>query len=404
MRLVFEEQKPRLGHTVDLDIYFHRAGVYLLGFIEAVELAVLLEIFDRYRREIHQAYRLRAPELFSDREIFVVGLLQQLVLKLHAVNDGQKCRVAAVIRPVGVDHANLGYRRVAVLGFEIILTERNVVRVHGETVFFDEVLKPRSVEFDKSVKSSDLGRNVVFYRESLGLFETRLARLDGVDDIFLYPLRVGIGDVADEDVYFRRAYQRALALRDYLYALSRRVGALVELTGQEFDGKALAVYLDAVRYNVELGLGEHGALCIIEELGRDILRIVAVDNAHVGEILDSEQVSCLAEQGFSLLSEFFFLFDEYSVYHLLFLRCGERFRADVVPVEGVVKMNFFYLFVCRGYCLPKRIFDRRHAENSAAARHELAVFLGGTRDIYAVPNLVRDIYFISLFVCHGIAL
>ena len=132
------------------------------------------------------------------------------------------------------------------LGFEIILTERNVVRVHGKTVFFDEVLKPRSVEFDKSVKSSDFGRDIVFHGERLGLFEACLARLDGVDDIFFYPLRVGVGDVADEDVYFRRAYQRALALRDYLYALSRRVGALVELTGQEFDGKALAVYLDAV--------------------------------------------------------------------------------------------------------------------------------------------------------------
>ena len=117
-----------------------------------------------------------------------------------------------MIRPVGVDHANLGYRRVAVLGFEIILTERNVVRVHGETVFFDEVLKPSSVEIDKSVKSSDFGRNVVFHGERLGLFETCLACLNRVDDIFLYPLRVGIGDVADEDVYFRRAYQRALAL------------------------------------------------------------------------------------------------------------------------------------------------------------------------------------------------
>lgn len=67
-------------------------------------------------------------------------------------------------------------------------------------------------------------------------------------------------------------------------------------------------------------------------------------------------------------------------------------------------MNFFCLFVCRGYCLPKRIFDRRHAENSATARHELAVFLGGARDINAVLYLIGDIYFISLFVCHGIAL
>ena len=97
MRLVFEEQEPRLGHTVDLDIYFHRAGVYLLGFVEAVELAVLLEIFDRYSRKIHQAYRLRAPELFSDREIFVVCALEQLVLKLHAVYDSKESSVAAVI-------------------------------------------------------------------------------------------------------------------------------------------------------------------------------------------------------------------------------------------------------------------------------------------------------------------
>ena len=60
VRLVFEEQKPRLGHTVDLDIDFHRAGVYLLGLVETVELAVLLEMLDRYSRKIHQAYRLCA--------------------------------------------------------------------------------------------------------------------------------------------------------------------------------------------------------------------------------------------------------------------------------------------------------------------------------------------------------
>ena len=290
------------------------------------------------------------------------------------------------------------------LGFEIILTERNVVRVHGKTVFFDEVLKPGSVEIDKSVESSDFGRDIIFHGERLGLFKACLARLNGVDDIFLYLLSVGVGYVADEDVYFSRAYQRALALRDYLDALSRRVGALVELTGQEFDGKALAVYLDAVRYNVELGLGEHGALCVVKKFGRDIFRIVAVDNAHIFKIFYPEQVVRFAEQGLCLLRELLFLFDEYSVYHLFFLPCGERFRADVVPVEGVFKMNFFCLFVCRGDSLFERVLNCRNSENSAAARHELAVFLGGTRDIYTVPNLVRDIYFISLFVCHGIAL
>lgn len=66
-------------------------------------------------------------------------------------------------------------------------------------------------------------------------------------------------------------------------------------------------------------------------------------------------------------------------------------------------MNFFCLFVCRGDSLFERVLNCRNSENSAAARHELAVFLGGTRDIYAVLYLVRDIYFIALFVCDGIA-
>ena len=60
VRLVFKEQKPRLRYAVNIYIDFHRAGVYLLGFVEAVELAVLLEMLDRYSRKIHKAYRLCA--------------------------------------------------------------------------------------------------------------------------------------------------------------------------------------------------------------------------------------------------------------------------------------------------------------------------------------------------------
>ena len=69
-------------------------------------------------------------------------------------------------------------------GFEIILTERNVVRVHGETVFFDEVLKPSSVEIDKSVESSDFGRDIIFHGERLGLFKACLAPSTGLMTYF----------------------------------------------------------------------------------------------------------------------------------------------------------------------------------------------------------------------------
>ena len=67
-------------------------------------------------------------------------------------------------------------------------------------------------------------------------------------------------------------------------------------------------------------------------------------------------------------------------------------------------MNLFYLFICRGDSLFERVLNCRNAENSAAARHELAVFLGSTRDINAVLYLIGDIDFIALFVCDRIAL
>ena len=79
--------------------------------------------------------------------------------------------MAAVVGPVGIYHSDLGHGRVTVLGFEIILTKRYIVRVHRETVFFHKFLKRRAVKTYKAVKCGDRIRYVVFNSKRFGLFE-----------------------------------------------------------------------------------------------------------------------------------------------------------------------------------------------------------------------------------------
>ena len=346
MSFVFKEQQPRFFNAVNVNVYLDRAGIDLLGLVKFVKLAVLLEVFDGYRRKIHKADRLCAAELLSYCDVFVICLLQQLILEFHAVDNGQKGRVAAVIGPVGVDHAYLRYRRIAVLGFEIVLAECDVVAVHCEAVLPDEILKPLSVEIYKAVKSPDAGRKVVFDLERLRFFEARLARFNGVNNIFFYLFNVCVSELACQNIYFCRAYQRPLALRDYLYALGGGVCALIELPGQILDCEALAVDVDIVRDYVELRLGEYGALCVAKQLLRDVLCVVAVYHAHVFESLYAEQNYRIGEQSLRLVGELGLLFNVNSVDHLFFPLCHERPCADVVPEKCVGKMYLRNFFVC----------------------------------------------------------
>ncbi len=49
--------------------------------------------------------------------------------------------MTAVVRPVGVDHADLGDGRVPMLCPEIVAAETEVVEVHREALFIEETLK-----------------------------------------------------------------------------------------------------------------------------------------------------------------------------------------------------------------------------------------------------------------------
>ena len=123
MRLILEEEQPVLRLTVDCDSDLHGARVYLFRFVKLVELSVSLEVPGRDRPDVHQVDRLGAAELFPGVEVFLICLLYVFIVELYRVYGSVECRMAAVVRPVSVDHADLCYRRVTLLVPEVVAHE-----------------------------------------------------------------------------------------------------------------------------------------------------------------------------------------------------------------------------------------------------------------------------------------
>ncbi len=277
MRFVLKEQKPRLLYTVYVYLNLDRAGIYLLGFVELVEMTVFPEIFDCKSGDIHETYRLCASELASYRYILIVCSLKKRILKFHIVYRGKKCRMTAMIGPVCVYHLYFRDCRVTVFVFKVRLTECYVVLVHRKAIVSDKFFKTVRVKACKSVKRFYGRRDIVVYLKRLGLFKRSLASLDGVYYIFLYFSNIVIGNIAVKRINLGRAYKRTLTLRDYLNTLSRGICSLVELTGQIFNSEyKCAVKICLGRRNIKLRLGEYRLYRIIKELLGNILRIVAV--------------------------------------------------------------------------------------------------------------------------------
>ena len=316
---VLEEKEPGLFLSVRLNLDFDGAGVDLLGLVELRELSGLFEVSYGEGRYVHKADGLRPPELFSRGDIVVVCALEKLVLELHAVDGGVEGGVAAMVGPVGVDHLDFGDGGLATLGFEVLLAEGAVVRVHGETVAFNESFEPRPVEGGEALKGRYLGGYAVLGGEGLGLFEARFPGFNGVYDVFFDVGDVLFGKVAVKGIDFRRPDCGALPLGDNLDALGGGVGSLVKLTGKVLHGESHgAGKVDFVRDDVQLGLGENGFLRVLEKLLADVFGVVAVDDPDALEIFYPEKGHGVAFKSLCLGGKLVFLFNKNAVYQISF--------------------------------------------------------------------------------------
>ena len=302
--LVLEEVEPVLVVAVHVDLHLDGAGVDLLGLVEVLEDALGLEPLGTDRAHVHEGDRtVVAGELVTHAEVLLEGRCDRGVVDLQVLEVGAEGRVAAVVRPVGVDHLDLGDRGHPALGGEVALAEGDVGEVHGQAAVVDEGLELRLVEVEEAVEGLDHGGLGIARPEGLAGGEGGLAGLDRVDHVALDRLDVLVRELALEDVDLRGTDRRPLALADELDALARRVGALVKLAGQRLDREDDVAVGDRGHLAggvVGLGLGEDGGHAGVKELLGDALHVVAVDEPQVGEAFDAEHVPQLVREGLGL--------------------------------------------------------------------------------------------------------
>ena len=317
VRFVFEEKQPVLVLAVVIYGDLDGAGVDLFALVEFCEFAFFFEHLRADRSDVHEIHGLRSAKRLSRIEIALPSSLGGGVLEFHAVDRREECRMAAVIAPVGVDHADLGDGGIASLIFEIRLAERRVVHVHRKAVLFYKSAKTVPVKRGKAVKNGNVRGDGVFLNEGFFFGEGRFACLDRIDYVLLDRGEICLGDLARENVHLRRSDERTVSLREELYALGGGVSSLVELTGQKFHCENGVAVLHGERFghNIKLRLGENGRAAFLKQLGGDSLHVVAVENAYVRYGVDHEERTNVLTECMCLVCKLRLLFNEYSVNH-----------------------------------------------------------------------------------------
>ena len=193
VRLVLKEEEPVLVPAVYIDRDPHRAGVYLVRLIEVREDALGLEPAGTDGSHVHEADgSLCAPKVTTHREVLLEGALDHGIVDAHVRELGAEGRVPAVVRPVGVDHPDLGDRGHAPLVPKVLLAEAEVSEAHGEAALSNESLQPLLVEVVEAIEQLDVGGCGVGRLERGALVERGPSGFDGIDDVGLDSGHVGV--------------------------------------------------------------------------------------------------------------------------------------------------------------------------------------------------------------------
>ena len=289
--LVLEQEQPVLVVAVHIHLHLDGAGVDLLGFVEVLQNAVLLEPLRADRAHIHQAYRLGvAAQLVTHLKILVErgldgGIVDRNLVKLRAERG-----VTAMVGPIRVDHLDLGDRRVALLLGEVLTAELQVGQIHGETTVLDELLKLGVAHRTEAVDDFHLA-----WHRHLGLqrgldIQRGFTGFHRIDHVMLDGLDIGFGKFAFQRIHLGGTNRRTLALGDQLDALAGGIRTLVELAGQILHREhGVGTEIRQVGVDVvHLRLAEHGRRGLGEQLLADVFHVVTVDETDVLQSFDAE--------------------------------------------------------------------------------------------------------------------
>ena len=340
MRLVLEHHQPLLDAAVDLDRDDDRSGVHLFGVFHVIELARALQFAAGDGCDVHQADRLAlAVEAEAHRLVAFPrgfeGRQQRRIRELDRLQFGEEGRVAAVVGPIRVEQLDLRDRRLAAgLVAEVRLAELQVGVGHREAELLAEGGEGGDVLGQEARERSDRGRRGRGATERGGLGEVGFAGVDRIDQVGLDALQVfGRGAAYHEGA--GRGDDRAFAAGDDLEALRGRIGALVELAGQELDreGRLMGGEREAFfRHVVDGRLGEDRRDRLADGGLRGALDVVTLEDAEAFQAREAERVPQVMQEMVGFGPEIGFLLDEKALHEVspTLLRVGAGGQGETI--------------------------------------------------------------------------
>ena len=260
MGFVFEHQQPVLLLAINRSGNMYGAGVYFLAFVKLRQQAALFKHLCAYGSNVHKRLRafcglLRAVNLNAGGNVSLICGPNSRVVNLHMVYVGGECRVAAMVGPVGIHHADFGDCGVTMLIIaEIALQILQIVQIHCKPQFIAQRIKRRTVHGNKALYCADGGGDIIFHLKRLRQRKRCFTAFNRVDYIFLYGRNLFFRQHAFQSIHPRCTHNGAFPLRQYLDALSGGIRPLIVLTGQILHGKNSAALRRVVAHGIELRL------------------------------------------------------------------------------------------------------------------------------------------------------
>lgn len=116
------------------------------------------------------------------------------------VDLGEECRVPTVVRPVGIDDAQLSDGGIAQLTLEVLLADKEVIKVHGEPVCALQLDKSVLVEVAEPADGGNRLGGAVGFLQGVRTGLRSFPRFHGVDDVALDGFDIAITEIALEQV------------------------------------------------------------------------------------------------------------------------------------------------------------------------------------------------------------
>ncbi len=217
---ILKVHQPFLSLTVYLHGHYNRAGVDFLGFLLILQLSFRFQLPHGHKRQIHQAYKLVLPpfkNLRPIRKILLICLLQRLSVialpKAYILKLGRKSGMAAMIGPVGIQHPNLGHRRIALLLVpEIFLYMKEIFEGHCKIKRCIKALKGFLLHPAEALQNLYIRRLFKLCHQGFGLYHACLSGVYRIDAKAPDGCKLFVRDRTRYHISDCRPYHRLLVL------------------------------------------------------------------------------------------------------------------------------------------------------------------------------------------------